>query len=101
MYCFGLDVDSFCVVYVCLLVLLQVECIVLMIYFVCVDELDSECICEQVVIFVCVIDGLEGEISVCNLFVLLGWLEVCSDWVCLGLMLYGVNLLLDNIVLIE
>lgn len=101
MYWLGLLLADFWVVYVCFGVLLQVGLMVLMSYMVCVDELDSLCICEQVVVFVVVIEGFVGEISLCNLFVLLGWLDVCSDWVCLGLMLYGVNLLLVVLMVIE
>lgn len=92
MYCVGFFFEDFCVVYECLWVSGKVVKIVMMSYFFCVDELDCLCIEEQFVVFVVVSQGLEGEISLCNLLVVFGWLKVFSDWVCLGILFYGVML---------
>ena len=65
--------------------------VVLMSHFARADELDSERTNEQVAIFQSATQGLDTALSLRNSPGVMGWLNVPSDWVRPGIMVYGAS----------
>ncbi|WP_049620948.1 alanine racemase [Frateuria defendens] len=89
MHRLGFDPRDYAAAFARLSAVPQVDKVVLMTHFARADELDSPRSAEQGAVFAQAAAGLPAESSLCNSPALLGWPQLCSDWVRPGLMLYG------------
>lgn len=95
MYCLGFDFVVLCVWYVCLCNYFGVCELNLISYFVCVDECNYLFIEQQLESFFGLFDLDFDQCSLVNLVVVLIILVVYMDWLWLGIMFYGLILLVD------
>lgn len=94
MYCFGVCFEEVEVFYQCLMYCKNVcQLVNIVSYFVCVDELECGVIEYQFDIFSVFCQGKFGQCFIVVFGGILLWLQFYFDWVCLGIILYGVLLL--------